>query len=161
MARYVCYTDGASSNNQDAENRVGGYGFIVFAKVGDSAPVKKEGSGRVPGATNNRMEMTALVEALKTVVAHSKAIKSPATVTIHSDSQIIVDAFNKKWLEGWKKRGWRKADRKEPENLDLWKQIDALIGDLNSFSIEKVKAHANDKWNNYVDGLAQREAGSK
>lgn len=129
MEPIIIYTDGACSNNQDPENSIGGWAYLLKYK-GHT----KEGSGRAVKTTNNRMEMQAVIEALK--VIKNKSIKT----IVHSDSALIVNTIN----EGWKKN----------KNQDLWEQMLDEIDQFEHITFVKVKGHANDEDNNRVDELA-------
>jgi ribonuclease HI len=133
----ILYTDGACSGNPGP----GGWGALLMYNGKE-----KELSGGADYTTNNRMEMMAVIEGLK-------ALKRPCHVKIHSDSALIVNAFNKRWIDGWQKRGWKKADKKPVENKELWQEI---LKKMNKHSVEwiKVKGHSTNKLNNRVDRLA-------
>lgn len=133
----IIYTDGACSGNPGP----GGWGALLMWKG-----KKRELTGAEPESTNNRMEMRAVIEALK-------ALKRPCHVKIHSDSALIVNAFKQGWIENWKKRGWKKANKKPVENQDLWKEMLAAMND-HKVSWIKVKGHADNELNNRVDRLA-------
>lgn len=133
----IIYTDGACSGNPGP----GGWGALLIWKG-----KKRELTGSEPESTNNRMEMRAVIEALK-------ALKRPCHVKIHSDSALIVNAFKQGWIENWKKRGWKKANKKPVENQDLWKEMLAAMND-HKVSWIKVKGHADNELNNRVDRLA-------
>lgn len=107
---------------------------------------EKELSGGESFTTNNRMEMRAVIEALK-------ILNKPCNVKIHSDSALIVNAFNKGWIQNWLQKGWLKADKKPVENRDLWEE---LLKAKHQHSVEwiKVKGHSNNELNNRVDRLA-------
>lgn len=131
------YTDGACSGNPGP----GGYGAVLLWQGKE-----KEISGGEPHTTNNRMEMRAIIEALK-------GLKRPCRVTICSDSALIINAFQKGWIEGWKRKGWKKADKKPVENLDLWQD---MLDAMKQHEVEwvKVKGHAGIPLNERVDKLA-------
>jgi ribonuclease HI len=133
----IVYTDGACSGNPGP----GGWGALLIWKG-----KKKELTGGEPNSTNNRMEMRAVIEALK-------ALKRPCHVKIHSDSALIVNAFKQGWIENWIKRGWKKANKKPVENQDLWKEMLQAM-DNHKVSWIKVKGHADNELNNRVDRLA-------
>ncbi len=133
----IIYTDGACSGNPGP----GGWGALLMWRG-----KKRELAGAEPDSTNNRMEMRAVIEALK-------ALKRPCHVKIHSDSALIVNAFKQGWIENWQKRGWRKADKKPVENQDLWKEMLQAMDD-HKVSWIKVKGHADNELNNRVDRLA-------
>jgi len=133
----IIYTDGACSGNPGP----GGWAALLQYNGHE-----KELSGSHPDTTNNRMEMRAIIEALK-------ALKTPCHAKIHSDSALIINAFKKGWIESWKKRGWKKSNKKPVENKDLWLE---MISETARHRVEwiKVKGHADDERNNRVDRLA-------
>lgn len=133
----IIYTDGACSGNPGP----GGWGALLIWNGKE-----KELSGSEPNSTNNRMEMRAVIEALK-------ALKRPCHVKIHSDSALVVNAFKQGWIENWLKKGWKKADKKPVENQDLWKEMLKAMDD-HKVSWIKVKGHADNDLNNRVDRLA-------
>lgn len=133
----IVYTDGACSGNPGP----GGWGALLMWNGEE-----KELTGGAANSTNNRMEMRAVIEALK-------ALKRPCRVKIHSDSALIVNAFKQDWIESWVKRGWKKANKKPVENQDLWKEMLEAMDD-HSVSWIKVKGHADNELNNRVDRLA-------
>lgn len=137
----IVYTDGACSGNPGP----GGWGAVLMWKG-----KQKELSGGAPHTTNNRMEMQAVIEALK-------ALKKPCRVKIHSDSALIINAFKQGWLQNWQKRGWRKADKKPVENKELWQ---AMLEAMQPHEVQwvKVKGHAGIELNERVDRLAVAES---
>ncbi len=137
----LMYTDGACSGNPGP----GGWGVLL-----ESNGKTKELSGGEAHTTNNRMEMRAIIEGLK-------ALKRPCRVTICSDSALIINAFQDKWIDGWQKRGWKKADKKPVENRDLWEEmLEAVLP--HEIIWKKVKGHSTDNRNNRVDELAVIES---
>jgi ribonuclease HI len=140
-AEVIIYTDGACSGNPGP----GGWGAILIWNGKE-----KELSGGDAQTTNNRMEMKAVIEALK-------ALKKPCKVSIHSDSALIINAMTKGWIQNWQKRGWRKADKKPVENKELW--VDMLkVMNPHQITWIKVKAHAGVELNERVDQLAVNES---
>jgi ribonuclease HI len=133
----IVFTDGACSGNPGP----GGWGALLQWNGEE-----KELSGGASETTNNRMEMQAIIEALN-------AINQPCRVKIHSDSALIVNAFNQNWVDGWLKRGWKKADKKPVKNQDLWKE---MLAAKKPHDVEwiKVKGHAGIERNERVDRLA-------
>ena len=124
------YTDGGCSGNQNDEN-IGGWGAIL-----EFAGHRKELYGGEINTTNNRMEMTALLEALK-------AIKKPDQVVhVYSDSSYLMDCFRKKWYVNWQKNGWKNAQKKPVENQDLWKSLLPFLEE-HDLSFFRVKGHVN------------------
>ena len=110
MARFELFTDGACSGNPGP----GGWGYILR---GDGIDGESVGSGGDSGTTNNRMELTAVLEGLARV-------PDGADVVLVTDSEYCVKGL-RDWLEGWKRRGWRKADKSPVMNRDLWERLDA------------------------------------
>lgn len=137
----IIYTDGACSGNPGP----GGWGALL--RYQDK---EKELSGGEAHTTNNRMEMMAVIQAIK-------AIKKPCRLKIHSDSALIINAMTKGWIESWQSKGWKKADKKPVENQDLWM---SLLDAIQSHDIEwiKVKGHAGIPDNERVDQLAVQAA---
>lgn len=133
----IIYTDGACSGNPGP----GGWGALLIWNGQE-----KELTGGAPNSTNNRMEMRAVIEALK-------ALNRPCRVKIHSDSALIVNAFKQGWISSWLKRGWKKANKKPVENRDLWEEMLEAMDD-HKVSWIKVKGHADNELNNRVDRLA-------
>ncbi|MEX2456683.1 MAG: ribonuclease HI [Balneolaceae bacterium] len=133
----ILYTDGACSGNPGP----GGWGALLMWNKNE-----KELSGGEPATTNNRMEMLAVIEGLK-------ALTKPCHVKIHSDSALIINTFQKGWIKGWQKRGWKKADKKPVENQDLWKE---MLDVMKPHNVEwiKVKGHSGHPLNDRVDALA-------
>lgn len=133
----ILYTDGACSGNPGP----GGWGALLIWNGKE-----RELSGGAAQTTNNRMEMNAVIEGLK-------AIKEPCRVKIHSDSALIINAFNQNWIKNWKKRGWKKANKKPVENRDLWEK---MLTVMKPHTVEwiKVKGHSTDERNNRVDRIA-------
>lgn len=132
----VIYTDGSCLGNPGP----GGWAFIVIQKQ------IKSFQGNDKETTNNKMELTAVKEAL--IYVKSKKKKN---CVIYSDSKYLIDGITK-WMEGWKKRNWYNV-----KNPELWKEIDLLNSKLN-VSYEWVKAHNGDKYNEMVDQLARSQA---
>lgn len=138
------YTDGACSGNPGP----GGWAAILVA--GDK---RRELWGYEPETTNNRMELTAAIEALR-------ALKVPCRVKLYSDSAYLVNAFRQGWVDKWLHNGWVTA-RKEPvENQDLWQE---LLRVMAPHQVEwiKVKGHADNPYNNRCDELARRAIASR
>lgn len=133
----IVFTDGACSGNPGP----GGWGALLQWNGKD-----KELTGGAPDTTNNRMEMRAVIEALK-------ALKRPCRVKIHSDSALIINTFNQNWINSWIKRGWKKSNKKPVENQDLWKE---MLTAMQPHEVQwiKVKGHSTNKRNNRVDALA-------
>lgn len=138
IKKVTIYTDGACSGNPGK----GGWGAILI--YGD---VVKELSGGEDNTTNNRMELKAVIEALK-------ALKSPCDVEIYSDSAYVVNAFTQKWIDNWIKNNWKTADKKSVKNVDLWQELLVLIKTHN-VTFKKVKGHSDNELNERCDKLAK------
>ncbi len=137
MKKVLIYTDGACSGNPGP----GGWGAILM--YGD---VKKEISGAQKNTTNNIMEITAVLEALK-------LLKEECEVEIYSDSAYVVNAFNQKWIENWQKNNWRTASKDPVKNQELWEELYNLTL-KHKVKFIKVKGHSYNEWNNRCDFLA-------
>lgn len=138
MTDVEIYTDGACKGNPGP----GGWG--AWLRAGDN---EKELWGGAAQTTNNRMELTAVIEALT-------ALKKPSRVTLHTDSQYVRNGITT-WIHNWKARGWTTADRKPVKNIDLWRRLDALR-ELHQVDWRWVKGHAGDPGNERADALANR-----
>ena len=143
MKQVELYTDGACRGNPGK----GGWGAIlVYGKY------EKELSGAEKLTTNNRMELTSVIEGLK-------ALKEPCRVTLTSDSKYLVDAITQGWARSWKEKGWRKADRSPALNPDLWERLLALL-DTHEVELVWVKGHDGHPYNERCDKLATAFADS-
>lgn len=140
MKKVELYTDGACSYNPGP----GGYGIVL--KYMD---VKKEFSGFCENTTNNRMEITAVIEGFK-------LLKEPCDVTVYSDSAYTLNAFLEGWLDNWQKNNWRTAGKKPVLNVDLWQELLEVIKP-HSVTWIKVKGHADNELNNRCDALARKQ----
>lgn len=134
--RVVIYTDGACSGNPGP----GGWGARL-----EYAGHEKELFGGAAETTNNRMELTATIEALT-------ALKRPCTIDLYTDSTYVRDGITK-WIHGWKARGWKTADKKPVKNQDLWEALDAALM-RHTVSWHWVKGHAGHPGNERADALA-------
>lgn len=137
MTTVEIYTDGACSGNPGP----GGWGAIL--RMG---AYEKEFSGNEKQTTNNRMELMAVIEALRALK------KAPLDLKIHTDSQYVMKGATE-WIEGWKARGWRTAAKKPVENQDLWEQLDELLAKHN-VEWEWVRGHSGHPENERADKLA-------
>ena len=141
MKTVTIYTDGACSGNPGA----GGWGAILMY-----GSHKRELSGGEPNTTNNRMELTAVIQALS-------ILKEPCIVDLWSDSKYVIDGLEKGWAKGWKVRGWVTSDKKPALNPDLWEELLRLT-DIHSLRYHWVKGHAENEYNNRCDELAVAES---
>lgn len=135
------FTDGACSGNPGP----GGWGAIL--RYGDA---ERELSGGERETTNNRMELTAVIQALS-------ALKTPCDVTVYSDSKYVTDAVEKGWARGWRARGWVKADKKPALNADLWGQLLTLL-ERHTVRFVWIKGHNEHPENERCDRLAVAES---
>jgi ribonuclease HI len=131
------WTDGACSGNPGP----GGWGAVL--RYGET---EKELSGGEAATTNNRMELMAAIKALE-------ALKGHVNVTLHTDSKYVMDGVTK-WIHGWKKNGWKTADKKQVKNDDLWKRLDTAR-ERHDVEWKWVKGHADDVMNSRADELAR------
>jgi len=140
MKEVLIYTDGACTGNPGA----GGYCAILSYKG-----IEKVVSGSEKETTNNRMELLAVIKGLE-------ALKEPCVVKLYSDSQYVVDAFIKDWINAWKSNGWRTAGKSEVKNRDLWERLIKLL-DIHKVEFIKVKGHSDNEYNNKCDKIAREE----
>ena len=141
MKQVEIFTDGACSGNPGP----GGWGTVL--RFGEH---EKELSGGEASTTNNRMELTAVIEGLK-------ALKEPCLVTLTTDSKYVCDSITKGWVYGWQKRGWVKSDKKPALNVDLWEQLLPLL-EKHKVTFVWVKGHAGHPENERCDRLAVLES---
>lgn len=141
MKTVTIYTDGACSGNPGP----GGWGAILIYGTH-----KRELSGGEADTTNNRMELTAVIQALS-------LLKEPCIVELWSDSKYVIDGLEKGWARGWQKRGWIKSDKKPALNPDLWGRLLELES-LHTLRYHWVKGHAENEYNNRCDELAVAES---
>lgn len=140
MEEVIIYTDGACSGNPGP----GGWGSILMYK-GNT----KEISGGKKDTTNNVMELTAVIEALK-------LLKFKCKVNLYSDSAYVVNAFNQKWIYGWMKNGWKNASKEPVKNKELWQELYELTK-VHDVTFIKVKGHSDNEYNNRCDEMARQE----
>ena len=140
MVNVTIYTDGACSGNPGP----GGWAAVLL--YGDN---KKEISGGSKNTTNNIMEITAVIEALKCLKFECKA-------KVHSDSAYVVNCFNNGWIQKWKKNNWQTASKEPVKNKELWEELYNLV-QKHKVEFIKVKGHSNVELNNRCDELARAE----
>lgn len=138
MDKVTIYTDGACSGNPGP----GGWGSILMAGVN-----QKEISGGKKNTTNNIMELTAVIEALK-------LLKRPCEVDLYSDSAYVVNAFLQDWISSWIKNNWKNSSKEEVKNKELWQELIELT-QTHKVTFHKVKGHSDNKYNNRCDELAR------
>ena len=136
MKKVCIYTDGACSGNPGP----GGWAAILSCMGHE-----KELSGGEAETTNNRMELMAAISALE-------ALREPCEVELWTDSQYLSRAINEGWLENWKRRGWKRKEG-ELKNPELWRRLDALLGE-HKVAVGWVKGHDGHEYNERCDALA-------
>lgn len=148
---YEIYVDGSAKGN-DAAHRLGAWAYAILY---DGDMIRKDAGG-VRDTTNQRMELQAVIEAIKGARELSK--DDPGAIyKIYSDSAYLVNCYHQGWYVGWEKNGWRNAAKKEVANRELWEQILPYFKSK-SWHFYKTKGHADDYYNNYVDAMAQKES---
>ena len=137
MNEVVIYTDGACEGNPGP----GGWAAIV-----DTSGERRELSGGEAQTTNNRMEMLAVIYGLN-------RLTSPSRVDLYSDSQYVVNGLND-WMDGWKAKGWKTANKKPVKNIDLWQRLEAAM-ERHEVEWHWIKGHAGHPENERADQLAR------
>ena len=141
MKQIEIYTDGSCKKNPGP----GGWAAILCYKGKE-----KEICGGEPDTTNNRMELTAAISALK-------MLKEPCKVTLTTDSKYVSDGITLGWAQSWKERGWKKSDKSPALNPELWEKLLRLCS-IHKVEFVWVKGHAGHPYNERCDALAQGEA---
>lgn len=142
---YAIFSDGACRGNPGP----GAWGMVGQNFKGE---VLFKGSGVETSTTNNRMEMLGACEAMKYLINEGVDLEN-SNIFLYSDSKYVVDGL-KSWVKGWKSRGWKKADKKTPENVDLWKELDKISSSFKNIQYLWVKGHAGHPQNELCDQLA-------
>lgn len=142
MAEFYAYTDGACSGNPGP----GGWGALLVAKEGDQVVKERELNGGEPDTTNNRMELLAAISALET-------LGKPTAITVVTDSAYVKNGISS-WMHGWKRNGWKTADKKPVKNVDLWQRLDDAQS-RHRVTWTWVKGHAGHPENERADELAR------
>jgi ribonuclease HI len=140
MIKVTIYTDGACSGNPGP----GGWGAILIYK-----DTLKEISGYEADTTNNKMELTAVIQVLR-------CLKFPCEVDLYSDSAYIINAFNNGWIYNWSMSNWKSKDKREVKNKKLWKELYEL-SNIHKINWIKVKGHEDNEFNNRCDKIAKEE----
>jgi ribonuclease HI len=145
---YILYSDGACRGNPGP----GAFGCLVQDSNG---ALLFEHAETMALTTNNQMEMMGVLVGMRQLVQHLQQTNAHHDINLRviTDSRYVVDGMTK-WLEGWKSRGWKKADNKVPENLDLWQQLDMMQIKFKKLEFEWVKGHAGHPQNEHCDRLA-------
>lgn len=144
---FIAFSDGACRGNPGP----GAWGSLV--QLPDNYIIY-EASGVELSTTNNRMELQGAIEALQFIAQYPDYDQSSKAVLV-SDSKYVVDGINQ-WVPGWKRRGWKKADKKTPENVELWQKLDELRESMGTVAFQWVKGHAGHPQNEHCDQLANQ-----
>ena len=140
------YTDGGCSGNPGP----GGWAYVIVIKDFQREKIVSEGKGGEKATTNNRMELTAVIEALKTLKTSPNL---PHHAVVCTDSQYVQKGITE-WINKWQKNSWRTSDKKPVKNQDLWKELHSISGEL-SLEWEWVKGHAGQVYNERCDQMTQ------
>ena len=146
VTEVTIFTDGSSRGNPGP----GGYGVVLRYIDSAGRAHEKELSGGEPETTNNRMELTGVIEGLK-------ALNRPCRVRVVTDSRYVADAFGQHWIERWQKTGWKKADKSPVLNTDLWQELLRVMAP-HEVTFEWVRGHAGHPENERCDRLATSAA---
>lgn len=146
--RVIVYTDGSSRGNPGP----GGYGAVLRYTDAAGTLHERELSAGYAHTTNNRMELMSVIAALE-------CLRRPCEVEVHSDSQYVVNAFNKHWVSGWQRRDWKNAKKEPVKNPDLWKRLLKAM-EPHDVSFVWVRGHAGAELNERCDHLAVKAATS-
>lgn len=144
MEKIIIYTDGACAGNQNSEN-VGGYGAILLYRGHE----KEIYDGEI-NTTNNKMEMKACIEALKTLK------RKDIPVELYTDSAYVCNCINQKWYVKWRKNGWKNSKKNPVENKEMWIELLDLVEALEDIRFFKVKGHSGVPLNERADDLANK-----
>jgi ribonuclease HI len=144
------YTDGGCSGNPGP----GGWAYVMVQKTFQGDTVVAEARGGEKHTTNNRMELLAVISALKALKTKNGL---PRQAVVHTDSQYVQKGISE-WIHKWKRNSWRTSDKQPVKNQDLWMELDALAREL-SLNWEWIKGHAGNLYNERCDGLTQKAIG--
>lgn len=142
---YEVYTDGATSGNGKAD-APGGWAYVVLS---DGIPMLSD-SGGERGTTNQRMELTAALQACEAI----EAIDPFATVKLYSDSAYLIRCFKENWWKNWRANGWKNSKKEPVANQDLWEKLIYFFMKAPGYEFIKVKGHAGNVYNEQVDKMA-------
>jgi ribonuclease HI len=146
----LIYTDGGCSGNPGP----GGWGYVLVDGVSGESLEQKWGAEA--GTTNNRMELSAVINAFESVEQHAQW--AALSCTVYTDSQYVQKGISE-WIHSWKRNGWRTASKAEVKNKDLWQRLDALAS-RRSIEWRWVKGHAGNRWNEVCDAMTQEAIAS-
>jgi len=144
------YTDGGCSGNPGP----GGWAYVIIMRTFQGENIIAQEKGGVQDTTNNKMELTAVIEALRKL----KTMDVPRQVTVYTDSQYVQKGISE-WINTWKKNSWRTSDKKPVKNQDLWMELDSLANDF-IIIWQWVKGHDGNKYNELCDQMTQEAIAS-
>lgn len=153
IRNFEIYTDGACKGNGKEDGGFGGWAYVILE---DRKIVKQASGGPKETTTNNRMELTAVLEALR----NFSKTKEKHVIKIYSDSAYVVNCFKDKWYVKWQTNKWKGGTKGEIQNRDLWEPLIELYSKLD-VTFEKVKGHSGDEFNELVDTMASGYAKRK
>jgi ribonuclease HI len=141
------FTDGGCSGNPGP----GGWAYIIVLETFQGEKIAAQEQGAEENTTNNRMELTAVISALRALKKPENAF--PCKATVYTDSQYVQKGITE-WISNWKRNFWRTSDKKPVKNQDLWMELDSLVGEF-SLKWEWVKGHAGIEYNEQCDRMTQ------
>lgn len=144
---YEVYTDGATSGNGKAD-APGGWAYVILK----DGRLVSQNSGGERGTTNQRMELTAALEACKEI----EAMDGFATVKLYSDSAYLINCFKQNWWKAWRANGWKNSKKEPVANQDLWERLIYFFMKTPGYDFIKVRGHQGVHWNEVVDEMAVR-----
>lgn len=146
--RFEVYSDGSTRNNGRAD-AVGAWAYVI---LNEEEKIYEDCRAEI-GTTNQRMELIAAAEALDYLFYNEICIPFDSVI-IYTDSAYLHNCYTQKWYVNWQNNGWRNTKKEKVANQDLWERLIRYF-EMPEVEFVKVKGHADNKWNNYVDGLAQ------
>jgi len=144
------FTDGGCSGNPGP----GGWAYVILEQTPEGEKMLAKEKGAQKSTTNNRMELTAVISALRAI----KAARTPGVITVFTDSQYVQKGITS-WIHAWKKNSWKTADKKPVKNRDLWEELDSLAAQL-PLKWEWVKGHTGNEYNEICDAMTQEAIAS-
>jgi ribonuclease HI len=145
------YTDGGCSGNPGP----GGWAFVIIMQTFQGEQIIAQNKGSQKNTTNNKMELTAVIEALRELKKNNDA---PKRISVYTDSQYVQKGMTE-WILTWKRNSWRTSDKKPVKNRELWTELDLLASDF-SVNWEWVKGHAGNEYNELCDSMTQEAISS-
>lgn len=148
---YIIHSDGACRGNP-------GPGAFGCMAQDSNANILFEHAETLEMTTNNQMELQGVITGLRQLqvyLSEKNIVIQNCNITVVTDSKYVVDGITK-WVHGWKSRGWKKADKKTPENIDYWKNLDSVSNEITNVKYEWVKGHAGHPQNEHCDQLANK-----